>query len=365
MDRANGINVERTEEIHPVKRAKLSGLIRTSQARFLLAICIPLFITILVSHVLAIWTRLPQPKLTCRRIGPQNGPQVFCVGSSVVQFGLGWPEISEALGQGIIGCTLLGSSPAEWESALSLVNKANPVIIGVSISDLNESYLCEFRANFVPIMQTMRDLRQAHSDWQFSKRVLSQYPLTYLRILFPTVGKSDRVLVGARRKLLDLAGLPPTAHDQANFLVLPKGGVLKFGYSTVKLSALPANQVLRRLAGLRNEIHGVHRFDGPKKLAFFRMLDRAQQWGRVIVVIMPVAPMYSREFVTTEVAGSFENVLAEARRAAPHARFVRLDQLPALNSDDYYTDFVHMNGAGRQIATEAFLKQLGTDSRLP
>jgi hypothetical protein len=273
--------------------------------------------------------------------------------------------MSEALGQGIVGCTLLGSSPSEWESSLSLVTNANPVIIGVSINDLNESYLCEFRANFVPIMQTMRDLRQAHSDWQFSRRVLSQYPLTYFRILFPTAGKSDRVLVGARRKLLQLAGLPPTADDKATFLVLPKGGVLNFGYSTVKLSSWPANKALRRLAVLRDEIHGVHRFDGPKKIAFLRMLDRAQQRGRVIVVVMPVAPMYSREFATAEVVGSFENALTEAQRAAPHARFVRLDQLPALNSDDYYSDFVHLNGAGRQIATEAFLKQLGDDFHLP
>jgi hypothetical protein len=45
--------------------------------------------------------------------------------------------------------------------------------------------------------------------------------------------------------------------------------------------------------------------------------------------------------------------------------FVRLDQLPALNSDEYYSDFVHLNGPGRQIATDAFLKELRKDFRLP
>jgi hypothetical protein len=229
---------------------------------------------------------------------------------------------------------------------------------------LNENYLCEFRANLVPITQAIRDLRQAHCDRRFSRRVLGQYPMIYLRFLFPTAGKSDRLLVGVRRKLLEIARLPPTEEDKTNFLVLPKAGVLKFGYSKVRLSAWPAGKAVRRLAGLRGEIHGEHRFDGPKKLAFFRMLQRAQQHAHLIVAVMPVAPMYSRELVTPEVSARFEILLAEAQRVAPQAQFIRLDKLPELNSDDYFGDFVHLNGAGRQIVTEAFLKQLRTYAQL-
>lgn len=299
--------------------------------------------------------------MTCRRIGPSDGPQAYCAGSSDVQFGFGWPEISAALGQGIESCTLVGSSPAEWEPSQSRMAKADPVIIGVGICDLNENYLCEFRANFVPVRQAIRDLRQAHCDWQFSRRVLGQYPMTFIRVLFPTAGKSDRVLVGARRKLLELMHLPPTEEDKTNFLVLPKAGTLSFGYSKAKVSSWPANKAVRRLEGLRGEIRGEHRFDGPKKLAFLRMLERAQQHGRVIVVIMPVAPMYSHAFVTPDVSERFENLLAEAGRVAPHALFVRLDKVSALNSDDYFGDFVHPNGAGRQILTDALLKELKSD----
>jgi hypothetical protein len=116
---------------------------------------------------------------------------------------------------------------------------------------------------------------------------------------------------------------------------------------------------------MRSENGGRHAFDGPKKLAFERMLLRAQQQGRVIVVVLPVAPVYVREFVTSEVARNFENVLVEAQQVCPEAQFVRLDQLPALNSNDYYIDLVHLNNAGRRIATEAFVNWLRQSSTKP
>jgi len=239
------------------------------------------------------------------------------------------------------------------------------MIIGFSVHDLNENFLCDYRANLVPIMQTIEDLWRSKSDWQFSERVLGQYPLAYLRTLFPTAGRPDAVLVGVRRKLCELAGLPLTRDDQAGFLVLPKTPVLNFGDWNSKLSDWPEDRALRRLVALRDEIHGAHRFDGPKKLAFLRMLDHAQKRGRIFVVVMPVAPVYAHQFLTPDVVRSFEATLAEAQQAVPQAHFVRLDQLPALKSDYYYADFTHLNGEGKRIATEALLKQLGNDSHVP
>jgi hypothetical protein len=290
---------------------------------------------------------------------------VFCAGSSLLQFGLAWPEVSEALGQGIENWGVAGSSPSEWEFSQRLATNSNLMIIGFSFLDLNENYLCDMRASVVPLRRTIADLWQSKADWQFSQRMLSQYPLAWLRILFPTAGRSDAVLVGLRRKLLKATGSSPTADDMANALVLPSGPILNFGDSTEKLSDWPESKTLRRLVLLRNEIHGVHRFHGPKQLALLRMLDHAQQTGRVIVVIMPAAPAYTREFLTADVAKGFEEVLAEAQRAAPKARFVRLDKVAALDSDEYYSDFVHLNGAGRRIANEAFFKQMGADLRQP
>ena len=109
---------------------------------------------------------------------------------------------------------------------------------------------------------------------------------------------------------------------------------------------------------MRSHIQGMHEFAGPKKLALLRMLNRATQQGGVVVVILPVAPAYAHEFLTREVRAAFENTLADVQRAAPKALFVRLDQLPALDSNEYFSDLVHFNSAGRQITTEAFLSQL-------
>jgi hypothetical protein len=339
----------------------LATMPRAIQLVFVAVLAI--FIAATVSQFAATWLGIPRPAMVYRRIGPENGPQVFCAGSSVVQFGLSWPEVSTALGQGIENWGLGGSTPTEWEVSQSYAANTNLMIIGVSLHDLNENFLCDSHANVVPIAQTIRDLWQSKVDWQFSRRVLSQYPLAYLRILFPTAGKSDAVLVGLRRKIHEMTRSTPTLEEKANFLVLPSGPVLNFGEATEKLSDWPADKALRRIDLLRSEIHDSHRFDGPKHLAFLRMLDRAQQRGGVIVVVMPVAPTYMEKFVTADVKWNFEKSLAEGRSVAPRALFVRLDQLPSLSSDQYYADFVHPNGIGRRIATTAFLNQLGGYSR--
>jgi hypothetical protein len=338
---------------------------RSDWSQVILVACTAILIASVVSYSVAAWIGLPRAAAIYRRIGPQTGPQVFCEGSSVVQFGLSWPEISAALGQGIENWGVGGSSPSEWEVSQRFATDTNLMIIGVSVDDLNEYYLCDSHANIVSVAQTIQDLWRSKADWQFASRVLSQYPRAYLRVLFPTAGRSETVLVGLRRKVRKLTGSSPTAGNNGNFLVLPKEPVLSFGDLGAKLSEWPADKTLRRLDELRGEIHNAHWFEGPKHLAFLRMLDRARQRGRVIVAVAPLAPMYLHHFVTPEVAQRFENALAEAQRAVPQAEFIRLDQLPALNSDEYYSDLIHLNGAGKRIATEAFLKELSKDSRLP
>jgi hypothetical protein len=331
----------------------------SDKARFLFVVCLALVVAIVFNQLAAIWIKLPpHEKAVYRRIGPRNGPQVFCAGSSLLQFALSWPEISEILGQGIESWGMAGSTPSEWEAFQNLATSSNLMIIGVDVYDLNEYHLCEPRASVVPLVQTIQDLWQSNSDWQFSKRLLSQYPLSYLRKLLPTAGMSEEVLVRLRRKLPTQLWLRAAAEERANTLAMPRGPVLNFGEINRKVSDLSSSRLLRQLALYRSENRGRHAFNGPKKLAFERMLLRAQKQGRVIVVVLPVAPVYVREFVTPEVARNFENVLTEAQHIDPQAQFVRLDQLPALNSDEYYVDLVHLNGAGRRIATGAFLSWL-------
>jgi hypothetical protein len=280
---------------------------------------------------------------------------VFCAGSSLLQFALSWPEISETLGKGIENWGVGGSSPEIWEVSQREATNTNLMIIGVSAYDLNEYHLAAARANIVPLTQTLRDLRVSRASWQFSRRLLSQYPMAYVRLLFPTAGNSDAVLVGVRRVARERLGLSSAAEDRANALVLPSKPVLDFGESLEKLSDWDQGKTLRRLSALRVENQGRHAFNGPKQLAFRRMLTRARQQGRVLIVVLPVASSYTREFLTPEVIRDFESALSDAHQSAPEAVVVRLDRVPALSSSEYFSDFVHLNSAGRAIATEAFI----------
>jgi hypothetical protein len=329
-----------------------------AKAQFLFVVCLALVIAIVFNYLVASWIKLPKHTPIYRRIGPEAGSQVFCAGSSLLQFALSWPEVSETLDQGIENWGMAASTPSEWEVSQSLANNTNLMIIGIDVYDLNEYHLCEGRANVVPLAQTILDLWQSSSDWQFSKRLLSQYPLSHLQKLFPTAGQSEAVLVGLRRQLPQRLRSSSAAEERANSLVLPSESVMNFGTIDAKVSDWTQSRTLWRLAQMRSENKGKHAFNGVKSLAFQRMLLRAQKQGSVIVVVLPVSPAYAREFLTPETVHGFESALDEAQHVDPQAQFVRLDKLSALNSDEYFGDLVHLNGAGKRIATDAFLSWL-------
>jgi hypothetical protein len=329
------------------------------KAKFLLVVCTALVIAIVFNYLVAFWIKLPTNHTAIyRRIGPETGPQVFCAGSSLLQFALSWPEISEILGQGIESWGMAASTPSEWEVFQNLADNTNLMIIGVDVYDLNEYHLCEGRANVVPLARTILDLWQSRTDWQFSKRLLSQYPLSYLQKLFPTAGSSEAVLVGLRRQLPERLRPSSAAEERADALVLPREPVMNFGATDAKVSDWTPSRTLWRLAQVRSETGGKLVFNGVKSLAFQRMLLRAQKQGSVIVVVLPVSPAYAHEFVTLQVVHDFESVLDEAQHIDPKAQFVRLDKLAALNSDECFGDLVHLNNAGKRTATEAFLSWL-------
>jgi hypothetical protein len=163
------------------------------------------------------------------------------------------------------------------------------------------------------------------------------------------------VLSGLRNKLIRFFSV---IQDSGNALMLPSQALLDFGESNERVSDWASSKTIRRLALLRAHIQGKHVFGGPKQMAFQRMLQKATKNGRVFVVVMPVAPAYVHEFVTAEVVRDFEYSLAHALHDSSQAHVFRLDQLAVLRSDEYYTDFVHLNSAGRRLATESFLTEL-------
>jgi len=215
----------------------------------------------------------------------------------------------------------------------------------------------------VPFSRTVADLWQSRADWHFAKRVLSQYPLKYVRLLFPSAGRSQGILGGLREKFANAVGQSPLLQAEA-------GPTMTIGqvdgtkaYKEERISTWTHGRLLRRLATLRGASQG-QAFDGPKKVAFERMLNQGQRAGRVVVVVLPVSPAYARAFLSPDVSHRFEFALAEAQRSAPEAHWVRLDRMPDLASDDHFWDLVHMNTIGQRIATRALLTQLeATQSR--
>jgi hypothetical protein len=231
------------------------------------------------------------------------------------------------------------------------------MMIGLSIYNLNENALCDYKPKVVPITQTIHDLWQSGAGWQFSIRSLSQYPMAYLQILYPTAGRSEAFLVAARRKLRLLAGRPLSGND-ANFLILRNQPVLDFGGSKERVSDWPEDKLLRRLDSVRSLIGNGYSFDGPKRLALQRMLQRAQKNGKIIALVLPLSDAYTHALTTPSVAASFEGVIKQLQQSTPGTEVFRLDQVPGMTSNEYFLDFVHLNSAGRQKATVAFLDWL-------
>jgi hypothetical protein len=305
------------------------------------------------------WLRIGTGGIGFKILGVQKeAPRALAEGSSLMRDAISWQPVSDAVAATIENWFVAGSSPSEWEILQHNAPDVHLTFIAVSVYDLNEDFPCDYRANVVPLRQTIEDLRQSHSDWQFWKRLLSQYPLKYVRMLFPTVGRSDGVMVGLRGKTA--AWLSPWMTIEAE-----AGPAVGNGSSSgtendqkEKLTEWTQARLLRRIALMRTACGAKQRFDGPKKLALLRMVEQAHRQGEVVVIVLPVSGIYAREFLSPPLTAQFEATLAAAERAVPEARWVRLDQVTGLNSDDHFWDLVHLNFYGQQIATKAFLDQL-------
>ena len=327
----------------------------------ILVLCSCVALTAIASHLVCNYLRIRVGAVGYKLLAKGNQrPFALAEGSSLMLDGLSWNRISNAFGQGIENWFVAGSSPCEWEPLQHRSSNARLTFIVVSAYDLNEYFLCDYRAEVVSLNQSIKTLWKSGADWAFSKRTLSQYPLQYLRFLFPTLGRSDGVMVGTRERLGEL--LRPWLKIKSE-----TGPAIGAGSDTVgeevktgRLTEWSEARILRRLALMRSACLGKHTFNGPKKLAFLRMLQRAQQQGNIIVVVLPVFPAYAKEFLSPETTRQFEDALSDVEGRVPQANWVHLEKLPTLHSDNYFWDLVHMNADGQQIATDEFLRQIHT-----
>jgi hypothetical protein len=315
------------------------------------------------SHFLIQWFGIEDKPMAHKVLaGSADHPMAFVAGSSLMQDGLSWNEISEALGCRTETWFVPGSSPSEWEMAQKRGGEAKLNIVVISAYDLNEYTLCDFHSEVVPLAVTTSDLWHSHSSWHFTKRVLSQYPLKYLRLAFPLIGRSQGVMVGLRAQSRRLLKPWIKLDAEATPTVSATHNSSDEDAKTEKISQWSPAKMLRRLAALRNASQGKQGFDGAKRLALIRMLQQSERQGRVIVVVLPVSPTYSSEVLRADAARQFEDEVTNVRQKFPQAEWVRLDQESDLLSDDNFWDLVHMNSYGQHVATEKFL---ATCSRRP
>jgi hypothetical protein len=314
------------------------------------------------SHLLAAWLKIKTKAADAFTIGNRNGnPPAFLAGSSVAGYGITWDRISAQLDLEIKIWGIAGGSPYEWEHFQKRVPEAHIAFIVVSAVDLDEATVSDFRAAIVPISQSIRTLWDTHADGVHWKRALSRYPVTWLRTLFPTLGRSRGIMGVLRQNAANL--LKPSSRTSETMA----GPTIKFGketaddeYKRQRMSDWSESKIIGKLVAIRVDFQGSHSFNGVKRLAFERMLQYGLQRGRTIVVVLPVSPSYSKEFMTPDIVKMFEKSLVELQRSAPGSEWLRLDQLPGLAAAENFCDLDHLNVFGRQIATEAlqsWLKQ--------
>jgi len=323
-----------------------------------LIICVVVVVCSLSSHITIHLLKVKTTYSGFRLYGGDAQKRLAILhGSSLAYGGVDWAKVAERVGCRIETWATPGSSPAEWEvQDRRRSREVLQAFIVVSTYDLNECSLCDFRANIVPLGQSIADLWQTRSDWPFCKRLLSEYAVMSIRKLFPTVGRSDGVMTGIRDHL-------------HNFFRGRRGGdsgeSVRFGAGGVpeireRLSEWSVARLQRRLVLMRSALQGRHTFNGPKKMALTRLLQRAASQGPVTLVAVPVSPIYQEEFLSAEVKANFEAALSELQRSCPQANVIRLDHIPALQDNALFSDLVHLNVYGQRIATALFLKQLHT-----
>jgi len=317
----------------------------------------------LTCHLLASWlglTRTPNGFLgVYRRVGPDTGPQTLCLGSSLLISAVRWSKVQDFLGQGIETWAIGGSSPDVWEVWQQHRPSDSVTIVGISMYDLNEMHLADDRATVVPLSRTIQDLLESKANSALSHRVLTQYALRYVRFLFPTAGMSDRVQVELRRKIAESTGHQNSLTSHEGVVFEPPPPVLEGAESTASIADWSTARLLRRTEVMREENRSRHDFfHGPKYEALHRIMLRAREQGRVILVVLPVSDAYKQAFLGQSDISAFERAIDELRAIVPDAMLVRLDQLSGISDPSHFVDLVHLNSAGRDIATPAFLTRV-------
>jgi hypothetical protein len=312
------------------------------------------------SHLLSAWVDVGAENEAQRfTVGDPTEPLAYLAGSSLANYAVAWQEVSESQKLHLHTWGIGGSSPFEWEQFQEKLPNATATYLVVSAYDLDEAMICDFRAEFAPIGKSVRALIQADVGRDYAKRTLSQYPVKWLRTLFPTLGRARKTMGRVREKVKSLV-------TQSELKSNEKEG-LKLDFSTQdetddyrkkRISDWSEGETANKIAGMRTSFAVSHGFNGVKRNAFHRMLEFGIQRGRVIVLVLPVSNTYTAAILSPDALDQFDDSLAKTAAAVPDAEWLRLDQDSKLAADKYFCDLVHMNYDGLDLVTNALIDWL-------
>jgi hypothetical protein len=308
------------------------------------------------SHLAARVLKLRTEPISRLTFGETNLPPAATIGgSSLTFYGIEWNTLAQQLDAGMIGWGV----PAGSVHELEILQRRPPppgkwTFLGVSLFDLNENYISDFRADIVPVGEAFSSLRASQSSWAHSKRVLAQYPMKYIREVFPTAGRSMAVMVGIRAELKGLLRRQPNSGEEPDRAVLSS----QSNPHQEGIDAWAPARRLRNLGTMRARTGSELVYGGQKWLSLLRYVERGTESGQVILVVIPESPTYRAELVAPAAIQQFEARLGELHQRFPNLVCVRLDQVPELRSDALYWDLVHLNAPGQEIATKVLLARL-------
>ena len=328
--------------------------------QLLVIILTVLTLTSALDHLIAWQFRIMAKAGNQLQFGNTASPRLaFAAGSSLAFYGIAWNDVAELVHAKILSYAVPGGSVREMEVLFRRQPAATRTFIGISAYDINEHHISDFRAQLVPFTEEVGNLWAARADWAHSKKVLSQYPMRAIRAIFPTAGQYGAVMVKLREILraISRGGMPVQKQAQAatpDFAVITDKG----NNQTSTISDWDPARLQRNIVDISSHGGGNFEFHSTKRQSLFRFIHQGATQGKVVVIVMPESPVYNAEFLKEPVRRRFEEFLADAQNETPEALWVRLDQVPELNSNQYFWDLVHMNVTGQAIATKFLLEKL-------
>lgn len=266
-------------------------------------------------------------------------------------FGIDWNSIGIHFDRRVDTFACSSASPCEIEALPFATAPAVVRVIGFSRYEMNEERISNQRPDLVPVWQTLTDLRASGMPWDYCKKVLGQYPASYLRKVFPTAGYSTAVMVGLRDKARQFT------HRSRRPGVSVQGGEAQVERVTDwDAGRLARNVAICRAFGGDREVFG-----GPKWQALTRLAATASNEHPLVVIVLPVSPFYQRNVGSPAGAVAFDALLETAALQQPGLHVIRADRLPELDDNSRFCDFVHINLEGRTLLTphvEKFLTPL-------